>query len=305
MRRRTVLRARLAVVVVASSVALLLGYQSTPPDAVDAAANQTALPMEEREQVVPASGHATVVTTDPPAGGSGTSAIVAYTADGRALYHNDTYGNYFDVDPERGLQSNRTLGAEDAYGILYEQHNADYIPADRGGPAVLVADSENNRVVEYQRTDGGWTQSWTWRDDKLRWPRDADRLPGGHTLVTDSQGDRVLEVDENGDVVWQLRVPTPYGAERLGTGDESATGRSRQANSTDGPADSPGETTGLAWLVAFVTGPLLNGLLYVAPAWMTIGDLLVALVLGTVGLVWALAEAYWRGVHRRVVGLVR
>jgi hypothetical protein len=136
--------------------------------------------------------------------------------------------------------------------------------------------------------DGRWRESWSWSDDRLRWPRDADRLPGGHTLVTDSQGNRVLELDENDQVVWQVAVSTPYEAERLGTGDESATGRSQTAlrNGTGTAGDDPPRSskTGLAWLVAFLRGPVVNGLLYVAPAWMTVGDLAAAGVgLGALG----------------------
>ncbi|MDS0281085.1 aryl-sulfate sulfotransferase [Haloarcula onubensis] len=451
MRRRTVARAVLAALVLVASLTLLVSWQATPPDAVAAAAGQSDTPPAERAAVVPERPNATVVTTDPPGGSGGTAAIVAFTADGRTLYHDDTYGNYFDVDPDppgsrtvlyvagsryddcpaalaargngsfedgcaevviervnlttgqterlhtavtewdiwhdvdrldehrlvvadiaedrvftlntttgavewewraetdydreesggqpgdwthvndvelledgrimaslrnhdrvvfvepgSGVQSRWTLGAEDAYDTLYEQHNPDYVPEARGGPAVLVADSENNRVVEYQRADGGWHQTWTWQDGQLRWPRDADRLPNGHTLVTDSQGDRVLEVDETGAVVWSIRVPTPYEAERLGTGDESANGTSKRA-STDGTAgeSAAGEqTTGLAWAVAFVTGPLTNGLLYVAPGWMRFGDLLVALGLAAAGLVWLGAELYWRAAHRRLVAAV-
>jgi hypothetical protein len=440
MDRKTLFRAVMAVVVLAAAVGLLQGYQRTSTDAVLEAANQSDTPRSERTQVVPERDNVTVVTTDPPGGTDGNAAMVAFTADGRPLYHNDTYGNYFDVDPDpegsltvlyvagtrydpcpdrlqarangtftngcasvvieranlstgeterlhtavtgwdiwhdvdrvgedrllvadiaedsafvlntttgdvgwewhaetdydrnrsggqtgdwthindvealadgrvmvslrnhdrvafvdpdAGVQSNWTLGAEDAYGILYEQHNPDYIPAERGGPAVLVGDSENNRVVEYQRVNGSWTQAWTWQDERLRWPRDADRLPNGHTLVTDSQGDRVLELDADGEVVWQINVSTPYEAERLGTGDESAGGRSRVAiaNGSDTTGEQADRTTGLAWVVAFVEGPVVNGLLYVAPAWMTIRDLGFALALGGAGLLWGGVELYW------------
>ena len=452
MRRRTAARAGFAALVVLASVTLLVSWSQTPPDAVAAAADQSDTPLTEREAVVPERPNATVVTTDPPGGNSGTAAIAAYTDDGRTLYHNDTYGNYFDVDPDppgsktvlyvagtryddcpdalvarangsfedgcaevviertnlttgeterlhtavtawdiwhdvdrldedrlvvadiaddrvftlntttgavewewraaseydrddsggrpgdwthlndvellddgrimaslrnhdrvvfiepgSGVQPRWTLGAEDAYGILYEQHNPDYVPDAAGGPAALVADSENNRVVEYQRTDGQWRQSWTWRDGRLRWPRDADRLPNGHTLVTDSQGDRVLEVDEDGAVVWSISVPTPYEAERLATGDESANGPSRRAltDGTAGESATGEQTTGVAWVVAFVTGPLTNGLLYVAPGWMRLGDLLVGLGLAGSGLLWLGAELYWQGGYRRLLAAVR
>ena len=450
--RRTVLRAVLLIVVVTASGALLSSWLQAPPDAVAEAANQSAEPRSEREPVVPPRDDVTVVTTDPPGGNDGRAAIAAFGSDGRVLYHDDTFGNYFDVDPDPSgsrtvlyvagsrydpcpqrlreradepfeggcaevaveranlttgetervhtavtgwdiwhdvdrvgedrllvadiaedrvfllntttdetewewraeedlspdsggqsgdwthvndveqlddgrvmaslrnmdrvvflspdgeLRRDWTLGSEDAYDVLYEQHNPDYIPAERGGPAVVVADSENNRVVEYQRVDGQWRRSWRWQDDDLRWPRDADRLPGGHTLVTDSQGDRLLELDEHDRIVWQISVETPYEAERLGTGDESATGRSKAvlgdgslANATDGRAE---RTTGIDKAVAFVAGPVVNGVLYVAPGWTTVDDLPALGALAFTLLVWLSLELRWSrlspGVVRRL-----
>jgi len=223
--------------------------------------------------------------------------------DGRIMVSLRNQDRVVFLDPGNGLREGWTLGAENAYGILYEQHNPDYVPPERGGPAVVVADSENNRVVEYQYTEGQWRQVWTWRDDELRWPRDADRLAGGHTLVTDSQGNRVIELDENDEVVLRIDVPTPYEAERLGTGDESATGWSKTTlvNGTHPPSGAdPADRarhTGLARIVAVLTGPVVNGLLYVAPAWMTLWDLVAALVLGGTTLTWLLIELHWSRVR--------
>ena len=135
---------------------------------------------------------------------------------------------------ETGVVENWTLGSDDDHDTLYEQHNPDYIPAERGGPAIVLADSENDRVTEFQReggagADGEWERAWTWSDDRLEWPRDADRLPNGNTLVTDTDGGRVLEVAPNGSVVWSVGVRGGYDAERLGTGDESAGGPAMSA----------------------------------------------------------------------------
>ncbi|MFC7173233.1 hypothetical protein ACFQL0_07375 [Haloplanus litoreus] len=46
-----------------------------------------------------------------------------------------------------------TLGEEDNYDILHEQHNP--VLLQRDPLTVLVADSENDRIVEYRRTDSG------------------------------------------------------------------------------------------------------------------------------------------------------
>ena len=45
-------------------------------------------------------------------------------------------------------------------------------------------------------------------------------------MITDTHGDRVFEVNQQGEIVWSVNVEFPYEAERLGTGDESAVGPS-------------------------------------------------------------------------------
>jgi outer membrane protein assembly factor BamB len=114
-----------------------------------------------------------------------------------------------------------TLGAEDDFDVLYEQHNPVLLTADP--PTVLVADSENDRVVEYRRTEtGDWELVWAYRGS-MRWPRDADRLQNGNTLIVDSSGGRVLEVTPSRGVVWELSVTkAPYDAELLSLGEEPA-----------------------------------------------------------------------------------
>ncbi|MFB6156029.1 MAG: aryl-sulfate sulfotransferase [Haloferacaceae archaeon] len=122
------------------------------------------------------------------------------------------------------------LGEDDQYRTLKRQHNPDYLVSESGRTTVLVADSENNRIVEYARDpDGGWTRTWRLGGDRgilgggasdLAWPRDADRLPNGNTLVSDSRNSRVFEVTPAGDVVWEVYAPwLVYDAARLPTGE--------------------------------------------------------------------------------------
>jgi hypothetical protein len=229
--------------------------------------------------------------------------------DGRIMVSLRNQDQVVFLDRETGMDRDWTLGSEDDYDTLYEQHNPDFIPEEWGGPAVVVADSENNRVVEYQRVGDGWERTWEWSDTDLQWPRDADRLPDGHTLVTDSNGNRVLEVDREGEVVWAVEIAFPYEAERLGAGDESAGGESTRGESArelglaSRTAESGGGKEELAHAgpVARLTGTvkrtvpgrLLNGVMYVTPVWMDVGELL-ALLVGTVGgLAWAGAELRW------------
>jgi hypothetical protein len=225
--------------------------------------------------------------------------------DGRVMVSLRNHDQVVFLDPETGLQPEWTLGSDDDHSVLYEQHNPDYLPAENGGPAVLVADSERNRIVEYERADGEWTRGWTWRDDRLRWPRDADRLPNGHTLVTDSNGNRVLELDADGEVVWSVTVAFPYEAERLGTGDESAGGSPVGGESrADGAAetgDERGERDAGSGSFSLV-GPEVNAVLYVLPVWMGIPQLLALVVAVLTLLVWGVAEYRWSNyrmaVHR-------
>ncbi|GAA0248316.1 hypothetical protein ACFFQF_06880 [Haladaptatus pallidirubidus] len=101
--------------------------------------------------------------------------------------------------------------------ILHEQHNPDTL-----GDTLLVADSENDRVLEIEDGEIVWEYGGSATFD---WPRDADRLKNGHTLITDSYNDRVVEVDENGELVWSVKTGSlPYEADRLpGEGSDGPT----------------------------------------------------------------------------------
>jgi hypothetical protein len=222
---------------------------------------------------------------------------VEVTPDGRIVASMRNMDQVIFVEPGAGADENWTLGEDDNHDILYEQHNPDDVPASDGGPAILVADSENGRVVEYQRTDGEWTRTWGWRDSRLQWPRDADRLPDDNTLIVDTHGDRVVEVAPDGEVVWNVTIGMPYDVERLGTGDESTGGRSTTAiGRSDGTITSP--DAGLVasfWLglKELVPSLVVNGLLYSAPSWVRFTDLAFAFafLVGLLG--WLTSEVYW------------
>ena len=187
------------------------------------------------------------------------------------------------VNRTTGLQENWTLGAEDNYTVLRKQHNPDYVPEERGGPAVVVADSENGRVVEYQRRNGSWVRTWVWSDRRMQWPRDADRLPDGHTLITDTNGKRVIEVNERGEVVWQVALSHPYEAERLGTGDESTGGHSAVALGLESQVrdgendDEEGGGIGFVPAARIVRGlfpsRIVNAVVYASPTWIGVSEL--------------------------------
>ncbi|WP_222918912.1 aryl-sulfate sulfotransferase [Natrinema sp. SYSU A 869] len=210
------------------------------------------------------------------------------------------------LDPAEGLLEDWTLGAENEHDVQYEQHNPDYIPESRGGPAVVVADSENGRVQEFQREDGEWTRTWEWSDDRMQWPRDADRLPNGNTLVTDTHGNRVIEINESGDIVWQVESTLPYEAERLETGDESAGGHSarelglesRTAAESD---DEGGDLFGfdpfgfLGDLIeSILPHRIYNGLLFATPVWIGPSEFAAIAIALLTGLLWVGLEVRWQ-----------
>ena len=144
-----------------------------------------------------------------------------------------------------------TLGAEDDYSILNEQHNPELV--SRNPATVLVSDSENDRIIEYQRNGSSWSPIWVYNDD-LNWPRDADRFPNGNTLITDTLNDRVIEVTPGREVVWEYNIErSPYDAERLRYGDEPRGPPMTQFSSAFGEV-IPDQGSRLSWLTGgFVT----------------------------------------------------
>jgi hypothetical protein len=147
------------------------------------------------------------------------------------------------------------LGADEAHETLDEQHNPDYLERDDGTPVILVADSENDRVIEYVRDCGAadprlgagtppsdceWNAVWS--VDGFNWPRDADRLPNGNTLVTDTLNHRVVEITPAGEIVWEVFAAwAPYEAERGAPGshgptmaDQGTTGTHTVSGGADG-----------------------------------------------------------------------
>jgi hypothetical protein len=247
---------------------------------------------------------------------------VEMLADGRIMVSVRNQDKVIFIDPDSGeiVEEQNTLGEDDNYDILFEAHNPDFINASNGGPAVLVADSENNRVVEYQREDGEWNQTWIWQDAAMEWPRDADRLPNGNTLITDSNSDRILEVNQQGEVVWQTSFPGPYEAERLSTGDESAGGQSAKQLGLESRYFGRGDTKSVerqqyslaqkvvyGFIDLFPT-QFVHALLYAFPAWMTAFSALAFVALLTLVVGWAGLELWWSAYSvdvQRPVGLTK
>jgi hypothetical protein len=191
---------------------------------------------------------------------------------GLADYGNDSGGDVLCGDPT----------------VMDHQHNPQYL----GPGAVLVADSENDRVVELHETNGEWQVAWgvdSANGVRFNWPRDADRLPNGNTLITDSRNNRVVEVSPNGTTVWSTETSIwPYDADRLPYGELLGGDRLQRMNTT-GDASVRVDGSGLPLL-----GRAYAGLSYVVslPLWFQpwhIGVAAAAVVLACLGgvLVWS------------------
>jgi hypothetical protein len=108
-------------------------------------------------------------------------------------------------------------------------HNADRLPSGN----TIVADSLNNRILEIAY-DGSIVWQYpppapllprSFAPLPLDWPRDADRLENGNTLITDSRHDRIIEVTPTGQVVWEYDdLDLPYDADRLSNGNTLISG---------------------------------------------------------------------------------
>ena len=215
------------------------------------------------------------------------------------------------------------LGTDGDLATLNEQHNPDYLESTNGTPTILVADSENHRIVEYElveRTgtdDAGlptseWKRTWEVGTDQLTWPRDADRLPNGNTLITDTMNHRVIEVTPRGEIVWESYVTWgPYDADRVAHGGSSngPTIRDQDAEGTyelTGSAHiEPGESGNESfdrWLSRQAAGTIVAGPVetltthwrhltpWIRPAWMDSWTLVSALGAAMIALAWGSAE---------------
>ncbi|WP_101296669.1 hypothetical protein [Halegenticoccus soli] len=174
---------------------------------------------------------------------------------------------------ERGKGVVEVINEDRDPSVMYEQHNPQWL----GDGAVVVADSENDRVVELHRNDDGeWEVVWVLTEADgiaFDWPRDADRLPNGNTLITDSRNNRIVEVRRDGSVVASYTVEAlPYEADRVPF-EESA--RNPYPASSDGV--DPDETGGRD---VPVLSTLLAGLRHAValPYWVSELHLVAALV---------------------------
>lgn len=110
--------------------------------------------------------------------------------------------------------------------------------------------------------------------------------------MTDTNGNRIVEVTPQGKIVWTVAIGLPYEAERLETGDESTNGPSSQ-RLAPGPSDVDSRS-GVLEGIALTLKELISGILFILPAWMGTLDYLAGCILLGSLLSWLGLELYWR-----------
>ena len=98
------------------------------------------------------------------------------------------------------------------YDLIRHQHNPDYLPNGN----IIICDSENQRVVEVNRT----TKQIVWEYNKIRgWCRDADQLPNGNILISESYSVYIINKTTQ-EKVWEFAKGTfaSYDADLLSNG---------------------------------------------------------------------------------------
>jgi hypothetical protein len=125
--------------------------------------------------------------------------------------------------PKRGLTwiadySDNLVTAVDADGKVVEHYDEVYGAWDVepiGDDRLLVTEFSVSRVREIDRK----TKKTVWEFENLKNPYDADRLPNGNTLIADTFGGRVIEIDRDGKIVWSFAKDIrPFDADRLANG---------------------------------------------------------------------------------------
>jgi hypothetical protein len=218
------------------------------------------------------------------------------------------------------------LGSDDNYDVMHEQHNPDYHESEDGNPTITVADSEADRIVEYEKRGGDWVQTWELGSSQdFNWPRDADRLPNGNTLVTDSNNQRVIEVTPEGEIVWEFYAPwAPYDAARVQLEAESSGPTIADQNAegeyevTGSAGLTPGTSERLTfsqWMRASFAGTVIGEQAdwvanrwskiapWIRPVWMGPWDFVGAVLATLLALGWLLGELVYN--RKRISSGVR
>lgn len=136
--------------------------------------------------------------------------------DGGGAYYTTTDASIMEVDPSGQIVWLYS-------GPMAFPHSAELLDSGE----VLVSDTSNNRVFLVSRAGDIVWSSDDWGDGSgqlsdgshLDYPNDAERLDNGHLLVTDRNNDRVIEVDDSGQIIWTYdQLTRPHNGDRLSNG---------------------------------------------------------------------------------------
>lgn len=136
--------------------------------------------------------------------------------DGGGAYYTTTDASIMEVDPSGQIVWQYA-------GAMAFPHSAEELVAGD----ILISDTGNDRVFRVSRSgqiiwssDNWGGGSGTLSDGShLHYPNDAEVLDNGHMLITDRNNDRVIEVDESGQVVWSYsQLTRPHNGDRLPNG---------------------------------------------------------------------------------------
>jgi hypothetical protein len=141
-------------------------------------------------------------------------------------------------------------------GDMVFPHSAERLP----GGDTLISDTTNNRVFQVDQageivwSSDDWGGGTGELDDgsHLHYPNDIELLDNGNLLITDRNGDRVLEVNQDGHVAWQYKeLNRPHNGDRLSNGNtlvvNSEDNLVVEVDSTGEVVWSFGETGMLRW----------------------------------------------------------
>jgi outer membrane protein assembly factor BamB len=109
------------------------------------------------------------------------------------------------------------FGTHPEYRLQRPQH------VTEAGSTLLIADTSNHRVIEVDPADGSVLLVLGGKTERLlNRPRSAWRTLAGHTLIADEGNRRLVELDAQGQVVWEYKnlaqLSTPYFAAEQGNG---------------------------------------------------------------------------------------
>ena len=116
------------------------------------------------------------------------------------------------LDPYNSSNIVWYFGDYDNHLLLNHQHNPDYL--ENGN--ILIADSDNRRIIEVNYTD--FSIDWEY-ELNLKWARDADSLSNGNILITDT--DRVFEINKTTkEILWEFKgdLISAYESDKLDNG---------------------------------------------------------------------------------------